>query len=163
MSQKAVGYEQGQIDRFHKSYTKDHTTNCWNWNLSLSPDGYGYCYFMGKNTRAHRLSYMLYNKEINPLNVICHTCDNPKCVNPEHLYSGTQKDNMKDKKDRNRSKGINLGSKNGNSKLTEKDVKEILDLVKSKLFSQKFIATLYNIRQDHVSRIQSGQRWTINN
>lgn len=156
MSQ-VVGYEQGQVERFHNSYIVDPDTDCWEWQLNLHQGGYGRCYFNGINYRAHRLSYLLHKGELPDSLNVCHKCDNPKCVNPEHLYLGSQSENMNDKKIRNRSKGINSGTFNGRSKLSDKEINEIRDLLSCKLFSQKFIAKKYNVDQSHISRISTNQ------
>lgn len=146
-----------QLERFHNSYLKDNNSGCWNWNLSLSPDGYGRCYFNGVNVRAHRLSYELHNGPFPRHLVVCHKCDNPRCVNPNHLFLGTVQDNMADKKNKGRSKGINKGSKNGMSKVSDFDIEEIRYLLEVGL-SQKDIGSLYGLTQSHISRIKNGER-----
>lgn len=67
-----------------------------------SPKGYGKIRFQGKHYRAHRLSYILENGEINSNVLVCHKCDNPPCVNPDHLFIGTAKDNAIDRKNKGR-------------------------------------------------------------
>src|SRR5574337_299456 len=133
-----TGYEQGQVARFHNSYIKDDKSGCWLWKLNLAQGGYGRCYFNGKSIRAHRLSYELHNGTFDESLIIRHRCDNPSCVNPEHLIIGTQEDNMRDKRERQRSKGINMGQSNGKAKLTDEECSQIYDLIRCGLFSQKF-------------------------
>lgn len=144
-----------QLARFHESYTKNPDTDCWEWNLHLSPDGYGRCYFNGVNVRAHRLSYELYNGAYPRHFLVLHKCDNPKCVNPEHLRLGTHQDNMQDKKDRKRSKGINKGVKNRAAKLSDEDVIEIQSMLKQGI-KQQIIADHFGVFQSHISRIKNG-------
>jgi len=146
-----------QIARFHNSYDVNPSTNCWEWNLVLSSDGYGRCYFQGVSVRAHRLSYQIHHGPFPRHLLVCHKCDNPKCVNPEHLSLGTIQDNMKDKRERKRSKGINKGILNGRAKLSEEAIDTIRTLSAIKLQQWK-IAEILNITQSHVSRILSGQR-----
>lgn len=63
---------------------------------------YGQANYKGKKLKAHRLSWILHYGEIPENMVVCHKCDNPKCVNPEHLFLGTQRDNLKDMKTKGR-------------------------------------------------------------
>ena len=79
------------------------SNGCWNWKLSCSGSGYGaFCYGKHKQTTAHRAVYIAFNGELKPGLVIRHKCDNPICVNLEHLEPGTELDNARDRIQRNR-------------------------------------------------------------
>lgn len=82
-------------DRFHNKYDID-GNGCWIWNGALRKDGYGILKINGRCDGAHRYSYEISKGEIPTGLFVCHKCDVPSCVNPEHLFIGTQEDNMKD-------------------------------------------------------------------
>ena len=75
---------------------------CWNYTYKTNNQGYAPMRVNGKYTPAHRISYEYFKGAIPDGLFICHKCDNRACVNPEHLYAGTQKDNIKDMFDRGR-------------------------------------------------------------
>ena len=93
--------------RFHSKYKKGRVGECWEWQGSLSPNGYGRI-AIGRNKSpvyAHRIAYVLAYGDI-PIGVqVCHTCDNRKCVNPRHLWLGSQQDNLEDMRSKGREGG----------------------------------------------------------
>ncbi len=76
----------------------DKSGKCWIWRGSKLKTGYGRFHFAGKTITAHRISWMLAHGSIEEGMHVLHKCDNPPCVNPDHLYIGTHTQNMQDKK-----------------------------------------------------------------
>ena len=127
-------------------------TGCWQWRAHTDKDGYGVLPGDSKNTRAHRFSYEFHKGPIPDGLVICHHCDNPGCVNPEHLFVGTKKDNAQDAL---RKKRHYVGEKNGRSKLTEENVKEILN---SSINGQQ-LANKFCVTRQTINNVKRGDTW----
>lgn len=111
------------IKRFWKKVKINLKTHCWEWKGTITNYGYGQIYIQGKLYLAHRISFLLDTKNL-PEVCILHKCDNPMCVNPKHLFKGTQSDNNKDAAQKGRSARL-CGIKNPNAKLTEDNLNEI--------------------------------------
>ena len=140
--------------RFFKYIKK--TESCWIWIGDIEVSGYGRFWYKGKTQKAHRLAYTkLKKKKIKKGLLICHKCDNPKCVNPDHLFQGTILENLKDRDAKNRQA---KGSVNGNSKLTEEKVIKILKLIKKEKKSSD-IAKIYNVSWSTIDRIKKNKIW----
>lgn len=112
------------IERFHEKWTLS-SNGCWEWIAAQAgPMGYGSIKIPNtrKQVYAHRLSYMIHYGPIGDGEYICHSCDNPLCVKPSHLFPGSIKDNLCDMK----AKGRHLyGARNGQAKLTDEKVRQI--------------------------------------
>ena len=128
---------------------------CWEWTAYIHKSGCGRLKINNTTVDSYRFSYELHFGIIENDLCVCHSCDNRKCVNPEHLFLGTRKENNQDRTYKGRSC---KGSKRKNAKLTEENIIEIKDLL-SKGFQQKEIAEKYNISKPIISDIKTGKRW----
>lgn len=123
-------------------------SGCWEWNGHLRQDGYGLIWKDGRAVRAHREMYRLFHPELTEHQVICHKCDNRKCVNPDHLFAGTHLDNSMDSVAKNRSAA---GMRSGLAVLT---TSQVLDIRRDNR-SQSKIAADYGVHQSQISKIKN--------
>ncbi len=140
--------EQRFFNRFDKS-----ENGCWIWNSHCDKNGYGILPANGPSIRAHRFSFEYHVEPIKEGNVICHTCDNPSCVNPDHLFQGTTKDNCDDMISKGRDKMI--GSRNNKSKLTESDIPKI----RSSKEHNSSIALRFGVSESTIKRVKNKTIW----
>lgn len=132
----------------------DPETGCHNWTKCLNRSGYaisGTLRRLGYSGLVSR-AIMQMRQDIND-QVVRHTCDNPKCVNEDHLDLGTQQDNIKDMVFRNRQA---KGESNGRAKIT----KELAIEIHMMPGTQKQIAKLFGISKSQVGKIKRGKSWT---
>lgn len=142
-------------ERFSEKY--EVRGDCWIWAANKYLDGYGQIKFEGSPRRAHRVSYILYKGPIPEGMLVCHTCDTPLCVNPDHLWLGTHADNHADRN----AKGRQARGENnmGGDKLTDESVREIKSLL-SEGVPQRKIARQYDVSQSLICDINRGRVWT---
>lgn len=152
------------IKRFWNYVDRKSNSECWNWKAGKFKNGYGQFRLLSKKIRAHRLSYSLTFGQIPEHLIIRHTCDNPKCVNPRHLITGTHKQNADDRRDRFRTAyGVTKnksmpGEKNPAAKLTKADVECILLLIKNGI-NCKIIAAQYMVCLTTIRNIRDKKTW----
>jgi hypothetical protein len=135
--------------------------DCWEWQGCRNKDGYANAKIKGTNkTRLVSRIVLEYKlcRPLTPKMQACHTCDNPPCVNPDHLFEATQLQNIADR-DKKLRTNKPRGSRNGSAKLTDDNVREIKILLKSQL-TQKEISKRFNICEDTIQRINSGTKWS---
>ena len=129
-------------------------TGCWEWRGSRISAGYGQLEVKGKGLRAHRVAYETWVSPIPEGMVVRHKCDNPPCINPDHLELGTQKDNGQDMASRGRSTS---GDKNVRAKLTWEKVREIRSLAGAA--SQSELARRFEVNPSVISNIIRNRTW----
>lgn len=132
--------------------------SCWEWKTGCFSLGYGCFSIKRKPHLAHRISWNLTFGNIPTNLFVCHKCDNPPCVRPDHLYLGTPKDNMDDKFRRGRYKYTGpknpaKGEKQGSSKLSNKQANNIRTIYRTSKISQRALANKYNVHQRVIWRI----------
>lgn len=144
-------------ERFWPKVQKAGPDECWLWTAALDAQGYG-VFNIGKNKIVHasRISWVLCNGAIADGLFVCHKCDNPKCVNPGHLFLGTAKQNSDDKISKGR---LPLGEQLHNSKLTKEKVSEIKEKYKSGTFTQRKLAEIYGVHSVTISKVILGKLW----
>ncbi len=125
---------------------------CIEWRGRLHPAGYGTFSVRGRNVLAHRAAYAAAHGPIAAGMVVCHSCDNPPCVNPEHLFLGTQADNLADMTAKGRA------NRRGPAKLTIDSVAQIRTLI-AQGWQQSDIGPAFGVTDGAVYHIKHGLTW----
>ncbi|MCR4433665.1 MAG: HNH endonuclease [Caldiserica bacterium] len=141
-------------ERFWSMVKRDNPYSCWEWQGYTLRDGYGAFHFQGKRIIASRFAWILTYGEIPPGMCVLHKCDNPSCVNPRHLFLGTQKDNMHDAV----LKGMKSGPHNGRTRLTWPQVDAIRLLLQNG-WSAYRLARFFGVNYKTVWQILRGKTW----
>lgn len=135
---------------------------CWEWQGAVFDRGYGVFRAHGKNIRAHKYSYAMKNGQIPDGMFVCHKCDNPRCVRPEHLFLGTPADNVKDMMAKGRARFP--GAKNPRrkerhhfAKLGELQVQRIR--IVGNALTQKRMAAITRMSKQAISAVLRAETW----
>lgn len=139
----------GLIKRFEEKFIKKSPDECWEWQRAKHRFGYGRIMVDGYNEVAHRLSFKLYKGNPGELHVL-HKCDNPLCVNPKHLFLGTNQDNVEDRTRKKR-------TRNGSSSLWSAEQKSIIIEASKAGFMQYKIAQYFKVSPSVISRMVKQQ------
>lgn len=138
--------------RFDDSYIPEPNSGCWLWEKSLSIDGYGKIWVKNQMRSANRVSFERYKHKLTNNEYALHKCDNPSCVNPDHLFCGSKSDNNKDRMNKGRS---SRGCKHHQSKLSNQEVLGIFNDTRRIID----IAISYNISQSTICDIKAKRTW----
>lgn len=135
----------------------DAMTGCWLWAGGTFRNGYG----KSSSLRAHRLSWEIHMGPVPPAMCVCHRCDTPACVNPDHLFLGTQADNVTDSTKKGRSRvGVGvLGEAHPRARITEAQVRWIRELRRAGLGHRR-IGRITAIPSTNVWSVLSGRTWS---
>jgi hypothetical protein len=141
----------------------DKSGECWVWTASTGRFGYGQFMTvedgMRRNNKAHRFAWELTNGPIPAGKLVLHSCDNPACVKPAHLFLGSQDDNMRDMREKGRSvHWKRSGTRHRQFRLTEDEVREIR-AASSGGESNRSIAPRFGIHHGYVSQITTRRVW----
>lgn len=143
-------------ERLERSIHYEVNSGCWLWSGAMERHGYGRLFGSdGHIQSAHRASWEIHNGPIADGLCVCHRCDTPACVNPSHLFLGSQRENIQDA---SRKRRTPLGERQGHSKLKNAEVLEIRRLAASGE-KQKDIGRRFGIAQPTVSEIVARRRW----
>jgi hypothetical protein len=144
------------LKAFDDSYVVDAISGCWLWERNKQSRGYGSVMVNGKRTQAHRVMWARVHGEIPEGMVVCHRCDVLACVNPAHLFLGTQADNMADMVRKGRSA---RGERHSQARLTTDDIHRIRDLSQHG-YSSNEIGRVIGAAGAHVRQILRGNLWS---
>jgi len=151
-------YNTNRLLRFVEKTVGKLKTDCWEWKGTINKvHGYGYIMINRKMYRAHRLAYELFVGPIPEGLCVCHHCDNKACVNPNHLFIGTNQDNVDDKVQKGRQYKPK-GEEHSQSKFNNEQIKEICKQVKMGETQAK-VAERFNVHPSAISRIVNHKRW----
>lgn len=133
----------------------DKTGECWEWTLGLTVFGYAKLKINNRTVLGHRISWEEANGPIPDGLCVCHKCDIPKCVRPDHLFLGTHEDNMADMVSKKRQA---RGLKQGSAKLSDDQARELIRMYKTGGYRQVDLAELFGISQSQTSHIIIGRK-----
>lgn len=146
-------------EKFLEKVYPEPNTGCWLWSGPYDKNGYGRFHFLNRTIQlTHRYSYYIFNKPIDSKSHVLHICDNPACVNPDHLYLGDQRQNNIDRDKRGR-QVTKRGSSHKLAKLTEHDSIQIRFIYKTLKTPTRKLANQFGVSQGTIMKILKGVAW----
>lgn len=130
---------------------------CWEWSGGRKTRNYGAIRWPGQQT-AHRVAWILSKGSVTPSNFLCHKCDNPPCCNPDHMFVGTNEDNMKDMARKGRGGGPR-GERCHKAKLTQEKVNMIREAKKLLGFKAQYWASLFGVSNATIFNLLRYSTW----
>ena len=165
MFRKIPALSKRDIAFFTLRFDVDTETGCWNWTGYITPRHQRAQFWLDAEKRyicASRIAWTIYRGRFDVSLLVCHHCDNPKCVNPDHLFLGTQAENMQDCKRKGRisppPRSDRRGEKAGTAKLTTRQALAIKRRLDAGELGYK-LAAEFGISTAQISRIRNGTRW----
>lgn len=155
-SKVRLGIQQARpaADRFWPKVDVRGVDECWEWAGARKENGYGKFIGLGESY-AHRVAYRLHHGDIAAGLYVCHTCDNPPCVNPAHLFLGTSRDNQLDCESKGRRKP-RVGTETKASRLTDAQVREARLVVDGEISA---LARSFGVHPSTLLAIRHGRTW----
>lgn len=151
----------GLVERFYGYAQPEPNTGCWMWTAYVTPKGYGRVMVGKRSYQAHRYSWLLHRGDIPDGWCVCHKCDTPWCVNPDHLFLGTVDDNNQDMFRKGRAAPVPRlrGASNPKARLTDASVKDIRELYATGTWTQMDLAAKYGVSTTAVFNVIAGRTW----
>jgi hypothetical protein len=142
------------LEKLTEHHSVDAETGCWNWTRTVSDGGYGRISRTGRYDLAHRVAFEVFVGSIPSGMLVCHKCDNRRCINPEHLFLGDHKDNASDMVQKGRSL---RGEKHHNAKLTAEQAAAI----RADARKYREIAVDYGVTYGLIGHIKQQRAWRV--